>query len=90
MKKQLFGFLFLLSLVFGISAQKAQVAKPDPVEQNLRKHVSYLASGKLEGRRTGEKGANFAAAYEQVLPLFPVLCAVGHHLVNGAASRYQG
>ena len=63
MKKQLFGFLFLLSLVFGISAQKAQVAKPDPVEQNLRKHVSYLASGKLEGRRTGEKGANFAAAY---------------------------
>jgi hypothetical protein len=63
MKKQLFGFLFLLSLVIGISAQKAQLAKPDPVEQNLRKHVQYLASGKLEGRRTGEKGANFAAAY---------------------------
>lgn len=63
MKKQLFSFLLLLSFVFSVSAQKAQTAKPDLVEQNLRKHVSYLASDKLEGRRTGEKGANSAAGY---------------------------
>lgn len=61
MKKQLFSFLLLLSFVFSVSAQKAQ--KPDLVEQNLRRHVSYLASDKLEGRRTGEKGATSAAGY---------------------------
>jgi hypothetical protein len=63
MKKHLFSFLLLLSLIVSISAQKVQTPKPDAVEQNLRKHVSYLASAKLEGRRTGEKGATFAAGY---------------------------
>lgn len=60
MKKQLFSFLLLFSLVLSISAQ---TAKPDLAEQNLRKHVSYLASDNLEGRRTGEKGATSAAGY---------------------------
>lgn len=60
MKKQLFSFLLLISFVFSISAQTAAV---DNVEQNLRKHVSYLSSGSLEGRRTGEKGAIAAAGY---------------------------
>lgn len=63
MKKQLFIFLLLLSFVFSVSAQKAKTAKPDLVEQNLRKHVAYLASDKLEGRRTGEKGGTSAAGY---------------------------
>jgi aminopeptidase YwaD len=58
MKKQLFSFLLLLSFVVSISAQKADVA-----EQNLRAHLAYLASEKLEGRRTGEQGATFAAGY---------------------------
>jgi len=62
MKKQLFSFLLLLSFVVSIPAQKAQVAA-DITEQNLRKHVEYLASDKLEGRRTGEQGATFAAGY---------------------------
>jgi len=61
MKKQLFNFLLLLSLVVSIPAQKAQVA--DVSEQNLRRHVEYLASDKLEGRRTGEAGATIAAGY---------------------------
>ncbi len=63
MKKQLFRFLLLLSFVISVSAQQAKPAKPDVIEQNLRKHVSYLASDKLEGRRTGEKGATSAAGY---------------------------
>ena len=63
MKKQFFSFLILISFVLSVSAQKAQVAKPDLTERNLRKHVSYLASDKLEGRRTGEQGATFAAGY---------------------------
>ncbi len=58
MKKQLFGFLLLLSLVASLSAQRA-----DQTEANIRKHITYLASDPLEGRRTGEKGATTAAGY---------------------------
>ena len=60
MKKQLFSFLLLLSLVAGIPAQ---IVKPAETEKNLRTHVVYLASDRLEGRRTGEQGATFAAGY---------------------------
>lgn len=63
MKKQLSSFLLLLSFVFSVSAQKAQVAKPSGLERALRKHIEYLASDKLEGRRTGEPGATVAAGY---------------------------
>jgi hypothetical protein len=63
MKKHFFSFLILLSFVLSVSAQKARVAKPDPAERNLRKHVAYLAAERLEGRRTGEQGATFAAGY---------------------------
>lgn len=65
MKKQLFSFLLLISLFVSVSAQttKQSAPKPDLTEQNLRKHVEYLASDKLEGRRTGERGATWAAGY---------------------------
>lgn len=63
MKKQFYSFLILLSLVVSLSAQKAQPARVDALETNLRKHVTYLASDKLEGRRTGEQGATYAAGY---------------------------
>lgn len=63
MKKQLSSFFLLLSLAFSISAQTAQVSKTDETEKNLRKHVEYLASHALEGRRTGEPGATTAAGY---------------------------
>ena len=63
MKKQLFSFLLLVSFVAGVSAQKAQVAKTDATQANVRRTIEYLASDKLEGRRTGSAGANAAAAY---------------------------
>ena len=63
MKKQLFSFLLLITICFSVSAQKTKKARLDSAERNLRTHVSYLASDKLEGRRTGEKGATFAAGY---------------------------
>ncbi len=63
MKKQLLSLLLLLSFVVSVSAQKAQVAKTNPLEANLRRHIEYLASDKLEGRRAGEPGATLAAKY---------------------------
>ncbi|HSK70417.1 MAG TPA: M20/M25/M40 family metallo-hydrolase [Pyrinomonadaceae bacterium] len=60
MKQKFFIFLLILSFVFSVSAQ---TAKLDPAEKNLRTHVAYLASDRLEGRRTGEQGATFAAGY---------------------------
>ncbi len=62
MKRQ-FQFLvtLFLALSFSAAAQKPQTA--NVTEQNLRKHIEYLASDKLEGRRTGEQGATFAAGY---------------------------
>ena len=61
MKKQLIGFLLLLSFVVSLSAQKAQTASA--LEANLRKHVEVLASDKFEGRRAGEPGAVLAGNY---------------------------
>ena len=34
-----------------------------PTPERLRAHITYLASDKLEGRRTGTSGANAAAEY---------------------------
>lgn len=58
MKQKYFTVFLILSFVFSVSAQK-----PTETEQNLRKHVGYLASEQLAGRRTGEQGATFAAGY---------------------------
>jgi hypothetical protein len=44
-----------------LAQRPAQPSAPG-VEQ-LREHISYLASDKLEGRRTGSSGANLAAEY---------------------------
>ncbi|MGB7207058.1 MAG: M28 family peptidase [Pyrinomonadaceae bacterium] len=61
MKRQISSLLLSFLIVASVFAQRPQVA--DPLEQNLRKHVEYLASDKLEGRRTGEQGATYAAGY---------------------------
>jgi hypothetical protein len=55
-----------LSLLLALFSTLAFAQKPaaiSDVEANLRKHVEYLASDKLEGRRTGEQGATYAAEY---------------------------
>ena len=63
MKRQVVSFFLLFAFVLTVSAQKAQMAKSDALQTNLRKHIEYLASDKLGGRRTGEAGAMEAAAY---------------------------
>ncbi len=56
----------VLALVTAISlVGSGQQPQPQtiPSVERLREHVSYLASDKLEGRRTGSAGANLAAEY---------------------------
>jgi len=55
------AFILLLAVSSAAFAQSAQPGSQ--LEQNLRKHVEYLASDKLEGRRAGEPGANAAGEY---------------------------
>jgi len=46
-----------------VLAQQSPALKDAPSADRLRAHITYLASGKLEGRRTGTAGANLAAEY---------------------------
>jgi aminopeptidase YwaD len=59
MKRNSVLFLVLLFSSLLVSAQQPAAI----VDQNLRKHVEFLASQKLEGRRTGDPGATAAANY---------------------------
>src|SRR6266576_5998583 len=54
-----------ISLVVALvlSAVFAQQPASAPSVERLRTHINYLASDKLEGRRTGSEGANLAAEY---------------------------
>jgi aminopeptidase YwaD len=56
-----------LSLILAISitaaAQQRHADEAAPSVERLRAHISYLASDKLEGRRTGSPGADAAAEY---------------------------
>jgi hypothetical protein len=57
---------FLLVLIAAISIALAGQQTPTtsvPSLERLRAHIEYLASDKLEGRRTGSSGANTAAEY---------------------------
>jgi hypothetical protein len=59
-----FKQLRLSGLIFSIAfVATAFAQQPAPDVQNLRTHITYLASDKLEGRRTGSEGANLAAQY---------------------------
>ncbi len=54
-------FAVLVVFLTTISAHGQQTT--NGLETNLRKHVQYLASDQLEGRKTGEAGATTAAGY---------------------------
>ena len=56
--------LLLALLLLSPSALAQSAAQPPaPDVERLRAHVAYLASEKLEGRRTGTGGAQEAARY---------------------------
>ena len=61
-----FLHLFIaVTVATGAFAQDAgrRASESAPSTERLRKHVAYLASDKLEGRRTGTAGAELAAQY---------------------------
>ena len=55
------GLILTTALSLAVVAQ--QSPQPTPNVERLRAHINYLASDKLEGRRTGSEGANLAAEY---------------------------
>ena len=55
--------LTLASLICAGSFAQQPPPAPAPNAERLRAHVTYLASDKLEGRRTGTTGANAAGDY---------------------------
>ena len=62
--KQLHRLLaILLPLVFGFKYYVLAQASPEITAAELSKHVRYLASDQLQGRRSGSKGAEEAAQY---------------------------
>ncbi|MBI5858332.1 MAG: M28 family peptidase [Sphingobacteriales bacterium] len=48
---------------FSCNSPKNIVRQNDQVENNLKRHITYLSDDKLEGRRTGTKGEELAVEY---------------------------
>lgn len=63
MRRRILFLLLLLALSVSALAQQQSNGELAPSIERLRTHVSYLASDKLDGRRTGSAGANAAAEY---------------------------
>lgn len=66
MSKWIALFIFLPSLLDAQSKRKLRLAAEKEnlqIISNLRKHIQYLASDQLEGRRTGTKGELLAMEY---------------------------
>src|SRR4051794_29453868 len=63
MRRQFLSFSLILALAFSAVAQQKRITESAPSVERLRAHITYLASDKLEGRRTGSDGANLAAEY---------------------------
>ena len=63
MRRKTFQLLLVVLLAAsGLLAQQPQTGST-PELKKLREHIEYLASPKLEGRRTGTAGATEAAEY---------------------------
>ncbi|MDQ1639696.1 MAG: hypothetical protein QOF62_3035 [Pyrinomonadaceae bacterium] len=64
MHRKFFNLALIISLAVGTAfAQQLTTLENVPSVERLRAHINYLASDKLEGRRTGSEGANLAGAY---------------------------
>ncbi|MBL7965857.1 MAG: M20/M25/M40 family metallo-hydrolase [Prolixibacteraceae bacterium] len=61
---RIFGKLCIVLLVaVGFSFAKGKIKSPEVTVDELKNHISYLASEALKGRRTGTEGDSLAAEY---------------------------
>ncbi len=61
---RIFGkFGIVLLALIALSFTKGKIKSPEVTVDELKKHVSYLASDDLKGRRTGTAGDSLAAEY---------------------------
>lgn len=58
-----FSLVLLIASIAIPAGGQQTTARLSPSVERLREHITYLASDKLEGRRTGSPGANLAAEY---------------------------
>ncbi|MBA2733369.1 MAG: M20/M25/M40 family metallo-hydrolase [Acidobacteria bacterium] len=63
MRQKILSLTLIFAIAFCALAQQKRADESMPGTERLRAHVSYLASDKLDGRRTGSAGANMAAEY---------------------------
>ncbi|MCU1267384.1 MAG: putative aminopeptidase [Acidobacteria bacterium] len=56
-------YFLLVTALCGAGLAQQSTLNVTPDAERLRQHITYLASDKLEGRRTGSSGANLAAEY---------------------------
>lgn len=61
--KHLLSILLVLSFLLGCSSTQPIITSKDVTVAELQRHVMYLASDELEGRRPGTKGNELAANY---------------------------
>lgn len=54
---------FILLVFIAFSFTKGRIKSPEVTVDELKKHVSYLASDELKGRQTGTEGDSLAAEY---------------------------
>src|SRR6266496_2121786 len=63
MHRKFFNLVLVISLAIGVAFAQQSAPANAPSVERLRAHIEFLASDKLEGRRTGSPGANEAAEY---------------------------
>src|SRR2546428_8866551 len=57
------SYLILLAVLSGVALAQQSTQQITPSVDRLREVITYLASDRLEGRRTGSSGATLAAEY---------------------------
>lgn len=63
MKRNFLHLLLIFAVALSALAQQQRAIVSSPSAERLRADVTYLASDKLEGRRTGTEGARMAGRY---------------------------
>jgi Zn-dependent M28 family amino/carboxypeptidase len=92
MFRKLINLSLVTTLAFAVAVAQRPTVSPPSVER-IREHVTYLASDRLAGRRTGTPGAsdaaNYIAAEFKRLGLKPVPREVSLSRTRGAVGYYD-